>query len=254
MSDRDDAPMDALFQQIRASKAAEATTLPTEDAPHIQARQRRIARHKARAAQTPSRVDDAPQGHGPTNRHGMPAVPIGQRVVRKWPILDLGVTPKVDAQSWRLRVDGAVEQAIELDMSSLRALPQVEDISDFHCVTTWSKLDMRWRGVQVSTVLALAGLTAEATHLMCHGYDGYTTNVSIEEAVKDDVLLVHTWEDAPLPFEHGGPVRMITPQLYAWKGSKWISRIEVITADRPGFWEERGYSMTGYPWRDDRYS
>ena len=89
---------------------------------------------------------------------------------------------------------------------------------------------------------------------MCYAHDGYTTNVSLEEALKDDVLLVHTWEGRPLPIEHGGPVRMITPQLYAWKGAKWISRIEFMTQNRLGFWEERGYSDTAYPWRDDRYS
>ncbi|MCO4761339.1 MAG: sulfite oxidase-like oxidoreductase [Myxococcales bacterium] len=184
----------------------------------------------------------------------MPTVPQGQRVVRKWPVLDLGITPDVDQSSWRLHVDGAVDVPLTLTFADLLALPQVEDISDFHCVTTWSKLDMRWRGVRVSTLLTAAGLADDASHLMCHGYDGYTTNVSLAEAVKDDVLLVHSWEGAPLPSEHGGPVRMITPQLYAWKGSKWISRIEVLVGDRPGFWEQRGYSMTAYPWREDRYS
>ena len=89
---------------------------------------------------------------------------------------------------------------------------------------------------------------------MCYGADEYTTNVAMEEALKDDVLLVHTYEGQPLPEDHGGPVRMITPQLYAWKGAKWICRIEVMSTNRPGFWETRGYSMTAYPWRDDRYS
>jgi DMSO/TMAO reductase YedYZ molybdopterin-dependent catalytic subunit len=90
--------------------------------------------------------------------------------------------------------------------------------------------------------------------ILCYGYDTYTTNLSLEEALKPDVLLVHTFEDKPLAQEHGGPVRMITPQLYAWKGAKWIKRIQFLTADQPGFWEERGYSNTAYPWRNDRYS
>ncbi len=231
------------------------TETPEQANPDIvAARMRRIARHKARAAETPSVTDSSPLGTGPINRHGMPAVPVGQRVVRKWPVLDLGVTPDVTRDDWRLTVNGAVDNPLQLDFAGLLALPQVDDVSDFHCVTTWSKLDMRWRGVRLSTVLAEAGLHGSASHLMVHGYDGYTTNVALDEAVKDDVLLVHTWEDAPLPKEHGGPVRMITPQLYAWKGSKWIARVEVLTADRPGFWEARGYSMTAYPWRNDRYS
>ena len=133
-------------------------------------------------------------------------------------------------------------------------MPQVSDVSDFHCVTTWSKLDVPWKGVSFATIAALARPHPDATHVLVHGYDGYTTNLPLEEALKDDVLLVHTAEGKPLPREHGGPVRMITPQLYAWKGSKWIKRIEFLTHDRPGFWETRGYSNTAHPWRDDRYS
>jgi DMSO/TMAO reductase YedYZ molybdopterin-dependent catalytic subunit len=93
-----------------------------------------------------------------------------------------------------------------------------------------------------------------ATHMMCYGYDAYSTNLSLQEALKPDVLLVHTYEGKPLPREHGGPLRMITPQLYAWKGSKWIMRIEFLKENKLGFWEERGYSNTAYPWRNDRYS
>jgi len=121
-------------------------------------------------------------------------------------------------------------------------------------VTTWSKLDVKWKGVALATVAALARPRPDATHVVMYGSDGYTTNLPLEEALKDDVLLVHTAEGKPLPREHGGPVRMITPQLYAWKGSKWIKRIEFLTHDRPGFWETRGYSNTAHPWRDDRYS
>jgi len=134
------------------------------------------------------------------------------------------------------------------------ALPQTEDTSDFHCVTSWSKLNMHWKGVRLMDLAALAQPKEKATHILCYGYDDYTTNLSLEEALKPDVLLVHRVEGKPLPEEHGGPVRMITPQLYAWKGSKWINRIEFRTTNRRGFWEKRGYSNTAYPWRNDRYS
>ena len=220
----------------------------------VDARMRLKARFLEEQAKSPSVSDAKPQGSGPPNRHGMPQVPVGQSITKGWPVLDLGVKPSIALADWKIVVDGAVERRVELDWSAVMALPQVEDVSDFHCVTTWSKLDVKWGGVRVSTVLALAEPKHGASHLMCHGYDGYTTNVSLAEATKDDVLLVHTVDGAPLPIEHGGPVRMITPQLYAWKGSKWISRLEVIVGDRAGFWEERGYSMTAYPWRDDRYS
>jgi DMSO/TMAO reductase YedYZ molybdopterin-dependent catalytic subunit len=134
------------------------------------------------------------------------------------------------------------------------ALEQVEDTSDFHCVTTWSKMDMRWRGVRLSTLLALAEPHEDATHAMLYGSDGYTTNVPLSELLKPDVLLVHEYEGAPLAREHGGPARVITPQLYAWKGAKWLCGVELMTEDRPGFWEQRGYSNSAHPWRNDRYS
>lgn len=212
------------------------------------------ARFEAHTRETPSLSDPKPLGSGEPNRHGMPLIPVGQVQTRKWPVLDLGVLPEVSLERWQLRVDGACHVPQTLSFADFMALEQIDDTSDFHCVTTWSRLDLRWRGVRVADVLALVEPDPAATHLMCHGYDGYSTNVSLAEALKPDVLLVHRVDGAPLPKEHGGPVRMITPQLYAWKGAKWISRLELMTRDRPGFWEQRGYSMTAHPWRNDRYS
>jgi DMSO/TMAO reductase YedYZ molybdopterin-dependent catalytic subunit len=220
----------------------------------IDARHRLMRRFHERMQRTPGVADAGPQGTGPANRHGMPLIPVGQVKTDKWPVLDLGIRPAVTPATFRLVVDGAVQRPYTLDHADLLALPQVEDTSDFHCVTTWSRLDLRWRGVRVSTLLALAGLNDDASHLLCHGSDGYTTNVALEEALKDDVLVAHGVDGGPLPEEHGGPVRMVTPQLYAWKGTKWLCRIEVLVQDRPGFWEERGYSMTAHPWRNDRYA
>jgi DMSO/TMAO reductase YedYZ molybdopterin-dependent catalytic subunit len=184
----------------------------------------------------------------------MPRLPVGQVETKAWPVLDLGVKPDVAVDRWTLTVDGAVANPLTLDWDAFRALEQTTDTSDFHCVTTWSRFDLTWVGVRVSALLALAEPVQGAAFLLCHGYDNYTTNVALEEALKDDVLLAHTVNGEPLPRDHGGPVRMITPQLYAWKGAKWIRRLEVLTEDRRGFWEERGYSSTAYPWRNDRYS
>jgi len=220
----------------------------------IDARMKLKGRFEASMHQTPSMSDANPRGKGPINRHGMPAVPIGQTITKKWPVLDLGVQPGIGLAEWKLVIDGAVEFPAELNWDDFLSLPQTEDISDFHCVTTWSKLDMQWRGVRLLDLAALVQPLDNATHILCYGYDDYTTNLSLEEALKPDVLLVHSFEGAPLPAEHGGPVRMITPQLYAWKGAKWISRIEFLTQNQLGFWEKRGYSNTAYPWRNDRYS
>jgi DMSO/TMAO reductase YedYZ molybdopterin-dependent catalytic subunit len=207
---------------------------------------------KARA--TPSLADAAPKGSGAPNRHGMPKVPTGQAVTRRqrWPVLDLGETPDVSREKWRLAVDGAVGSPLSLSFDDLMALPQVEVDADFHCVTGWTVLDMKLAGVRFETVLALARPAPEATHVMTHAYDGYSTNLPLEEAIKEDVLLVVGVDGQPLPKEHGGPVRVVVPQLYAWKGAKWLKRIELLTHDQRGYWEIRGYSNTGYPWRDDR--
>ena len=220
----------------------------------VEARMKLRARYQAKIAASPAQSDGQPLGSGPPNRHGMPKLPEGQNTSKSWPVLDLGVKPEISLQSFRLTIDGAVEEPTTLDWAAFQALPQVVDRSDFHCVTTWSLMDSEWSGVQFSTLAALVRPLAEATHVMTYAYDGYTTNVPIEEALKDDVLLVHAWNGQPLPREHGGPVRMITPQLYAWKGAKWINRIEFLSEDRKGFWEVRGYSNSAHPWRDDRYS
>ena len=219
----------------------------------VNARLKLMQRFKSKMDASPAQSDPRPLGTGPLNRHGMPQLPVGQIYTKKWPVLDLGIHPQIAQDDWRLVIDGAVETTVTLTWSELMSLEQVTDTSDFHCVTTWSKVDMRWRGVRLSSILALASPNIEASHVMCHAYDGYTTNVALEELLKDDVLLAHTYEDQPLSIEHGGPARVITPQLYAWKGAKWINRLEVLTQDRPGFWEQRGYSDTAHPWRNDRY-
>jgi DMSO/TMAO reductase YedYZ molybdopterin-dependent catalytic subunit len=202
-----------------------------------------------------------PRGSGTANRHGMPKLPLGQHEVKNWPVLDLGEQPRVDTISWKLEIAGAIENPFTLTWEQFLALPQVDDMSDFHCVTAWSRFDNRWRGVRFRTIAELAVPKDTARFVSCTGYDfmpgsyiPYTTNLPLERAIEDDVLLVHTWEDRPLPPEHGGPCRMITPKLYAWKGTKWIRKIDFLEDDRPGFWEVRGYSNSAEPWFDDRYS
>ena len=202
-----------------------------------------------------------PSGSGPRNRHGMPQLPVGQHEVKNWPVLDLGEQPDVPLHTWKLEIAGLVENPFTLTWDQFLALPQAEDASDFHCVTTWSRYNNHWRGVKFSTIAELAVPKPEAKFILCTGYDfmpgsyiPYTVNVPLARALDEDVLLVHTWEGKPLPREHGGPCRMITPKLYAWKGAKWIRKIEFLADDKKGFWEIRGYSNSAEPWFNDRYA
>jgi DMSO/TMAO reductase YedYZ molybdopterin-dependent catalytic subunit len=227
---------------------------PEKERRIVESRLKLRERYQEKMAKTPARADARPLGSGAPNRHGMPKLPVGQHAVKNWPVLDLGNQPEVPLESWELRIDGAVEEPVTLRWKDFLALPQVEDVSDFHCVTTWSRMDVPWKGVRMSDAMGLARPKPQAAHVFLFAYDGYTTNIPLEEALKDDVLLVHTADGKPLPREHGGPVRLITPQLYAWKGAKWIQRIELLAEDRKGYWELRGYSNSAHPWRDDRYS
>jgi DMSO/TMAO reductase YedYZ molybdopterin-dependent catalytic subunit len=202
-----------------------------------------------------------PRGEGAPNRHGMPKLPVGQHEVKNWPVLDLGEQPAVETDAWKLDIGGLVENPMTLTWDRFLALPQAEDVSDFHCVTTWSRYDNHWGGVRFKTIAELVVPKDSAHFVLCTGYDfmpgsyiPYTVNVPLTRAVEDDVLLVHTWEGKPLPREHGGPCRMITPKLYAWKGAKWIRKIEFLAEDRKGFWEVRGYSNSAEPWFNDRYA
>jgi DMSO/TMAO reductase YedYZ molybdopterin-dependent catalytic subunit len=147
-----------------------------------------------------------------------------------------------------------VEHPTVLSWADFNALPQVSDVSDFHCVTTWSKYDCRWDGVPFTALYERVQPTAEARFVYFTSYDGYSTNVPLEQCLDDDVLIATRFDGAPLPLEHGGPARVIIPKLYAWKGAKFVKAISFLAEDKLGFWEVRGYSNTADPWREERYA
>jgi DMSO/TMAO reductase YedYZ molybdopterin-dependent catalytic subunit len=180
-------------------------------------------------------------------------LPPGQRLVRDWPVLDLGAEPNVTPERFRLDFDGMVENPLHLTLGDFMALPQTDSVSDMHCVTQWSRYDNHWRGVAARTLLELARPKAEARHVAFHSHDGYTTNVRLDQFDQPDVFLVHLWEGKPITRQHGGPVRMLIPRLYLWKSAKWLRRIELTGRDRPGFWEVRGYHNNADPWQEERY-
>lgn len=181
-------------------------------------------------------------------------LPPGQHLVKNWPVLDLGQQPRISLSSWRLDVRGLVETPLSLDWAAFQAIEQSSKVSDIHCVTTWSRYDNRWEGVSTRDLLDLAMPKAEAHFVMLTSYDGYTTNLPLADFAAEDAILATAWEGQPLTREHGGPMRLVVPHLYFWKSAKWLTRIELIGADRAGFWEKNGYHMYGDPWREQRYS
>lgn len=181
-------------------------------------------------------------------------IPPGQKLVTNFPVLDLGIRPNLNTTNWKLRVFGLVENEIEFSWMDFRQLPQMCLTADFHCVTRWSQLDMKWEGVLASEVLMLAAPLSLAKYVTLHSYDGYTTNLPLEALLDDDVIIAHSVYGESLTAEHGGPVRLIVPKRYAWKSAKWLKSIELHAEDKPGFWEVRGYHNEAFPFLEQRFS
>lgn len=181
-------------------------------------------------------------------------VPPGQTLVDKFPVLSYGSTPRFDPRTWNFRVFGLVERELLLTHAELRALPTSRRRADFHCVTTWSKLDNLWEGVRAVDLAEHVGLKAEARYVVVHCDGGYTTNLPREAFLEDDVMLAWRLDGRDLAPDHGWPLRLVVPRLYGWKSAKWVRAIEFAAQDRRGFWEVRGYHNRGDPWAEERYS
>lgn len=178
-------------------------------------------------------------------------VPPNQRVTDKFPVLSIGSTPRVDPSTYSLRIWGNVQNELTFTLSDLQNLGIEKRREDFHCVTGWSRLNDEWEGVPLRKVMNMVKPTGK--FVMFHSADGYTTNVPLEYALREASMLALRFNGSPIPPEHGGPVRVFIPYLYAWKSAKWVTGIEVMEDNIPGFWEQRGYHMIGDPWKEQRY-
>ena len=176
-------------------------------------------------------------------------IPPGQTRTRKWPVLDAHGTPDVDLETWEFEAGGLVERPMKWSLDEFMQLPAVKVYADFHCVTRWSRLDNVWGGVPARSVADFVGVKPEAEFVLVSAYDyGWTTNLPIEYFLAEDSLFAWSHEGEPIPPEHGGPVRLVIPRLYAWKSAKWVRGVTFLGEDRAGFWEEGGYHMRGNPW------
>lgn len=181
-------------------------------------------------------------------------LPPGQTLTDKFPVLSYGPTPRFDRAKWDFRVVGLVEPQLRFNYEEFHALPRSHQVSDFHCVTTWSRFDNAWEGVKVRDLMRLVTLAPQVRFVIVHCDGGYTTNLPLDEFLDDDVILAHRHDGRDLEPDHGWPLRLVVPKLYAWKSAKWVRALEFSDQDRRGFWEVRGYHNHADPWREERYS
>ena len=194
----------------------------------------------------PDQIKTAPdQGHGDR-------VPPGQFLTKRFPVLTYGSEPKINLETWTIRVFGLVEEEITLNWEQFFSLQWRTVEADFHCVTQWSALDNTWEGVSFSDLVAPAGPSPKANFVMAHSYGGYSTNLPFDIAMEEG-LLAHRQDGEPLGMSHGWPLRLVVPSLYGWKSAKWVNGIELMAEDSPGFWEQRGYNNNGDPWKEERF-
>jgi DMSO/TMAO reductase YedYZ molybdopterin-dependent catalytic subunit len=187
---------------------------------------------------------------GPTNRS-----PPGQYITNDFPVLSAGPTPRRSIATWTFGLEDLQGRALyRCSWNELRSLPATEVIVDIHCVTKWSKLDTRWKGVSFATLLQAAELEPPTPFIMAFCDGGYTTNLSVADLHHEGALIAYEYDGAPIEAEHGGPVRLLVPHLYFWKSAKWVRGLRFMQTDEPGFWESHGYHLRGDPWKEQRYT
>jgi DMSO/TMAO reductase YedYZ molybdopterin-dependent catalytic subunit len=192
--------------------------------------------------------------HGRTREARDPRLPPGQYDTgASWPVLTAEATPHLATDAWTFTVDGLVEHPTTFAWDEVHALPPSTYEGDIHCVTTWSKLGVSFGGVSIDTLLAAAGPLEQATHELARCQTGYTTNLPLADVTGGKAWVAWEFDGKPLPTEHGGPARLLVPHLYFWKSAKWVSGLQLLDHNEPGFWEQNGYHDRGDPWREQRY-
>ncbi len=181
-------------------------------------------------------------------------IPPGQYLERGFPVLSAGPTPKTPLGEWTFSFEHGDEKLASWSWEEFQALAQTDLTVDIHCVTGWSKLDTRWRGVTIDTLLESEGLEPPEPYVMAFCDGGYTTNLPVEDLLDSKAMVATHFEGEPVEAEHGGPARILVPHLYFWKSAKWLRGLRFMATDEPGFWEAYGYHMYGDPWREQRYA
>lgn len=186
-------------------------------------------------------------------------LPPGQREIDRilrWNIDHPGIieeNPKVDLKKWTLEIDGEVENPTRLKWHDFIQLTSSESVADFHCVEGWSVRNCRWHGVKLVDLARIVSPKSKAKYVSFICFDGYTTSLSLEAALQDNVLLAFELNSQPLDETLGGPLRLVVPDKYAYKSAMWVKQIIFTETKELGYWEKKGYSDTADVWKNDRY-
>ena len=180
-------------------------------------------------------------------------LPPGQHIVEDWPVLTYGPTPRKSETDWRFHITGLVQESHDYSLEQLKEIAWTNVHADFHCVTRFSVMDNDWEGVPVLAIMETVEKLPDAHAVLVHCEGGYTTNLLLDDFLRSENLLAFRRNGSSLSAEHGGPIRLIVPHLYAWKSAKWVNGIELIASDTPGFWERNGYHMRGEPFSEERF-
>ncbi|MCI4625568.1 MAG: sulfite oxidase-like oxidoreductase [Candidatus Magnetoovum sp. WYHC-5] len=181
-------------------------------------------------------------------------LPPNQHLTEDFPVLHAGNIPAFDKATWDFKVKGLVENPITINYDEFLSLPSTTVTADFHCVTGWTKYGLLWHGVLFKSLASIVKPMAEAKFVIVVAEHGYTTNMPLETAMNDDVILAYEYDKKPITPAHGYPLRLVVPKLYAYKSAKWVRQIVFTAEDKKGFWEVRGYSNSADPWKEERYS
>jgi len=183
---------------------------------------------------------------------GRPRIPPGQHAVKE--LANMGGTRGTQTVTdWRLEISGEVENPRTLKYSDLMELKQVDLTCDVHCVTGWTLLDSRWRGIPMSTVMDLVRVKESARFVIFEAVGDYSSNIPLGEARRDNMILAHGYSGRDLPPVHGAPLRGLVPDRYFYKSVKWLQAIRFASVDEPGYYENSGYSNSADPWKEERY-
>ena len=191
-----------------------------------------------------------------TNKKSKPTIklPPNQVITDKFPEFTYGKLPKISINDWTLNISGTIDKEINLHWNDLLIkFKHNSIISDFHCVTKWSKLNIVWEGILIKDLISFVKPNQTTKHVIFSCFGNYSTNLTLETLITTNAILAHSANKKPLTLEHGWPLRLVVPNRYGWKSAKWIKTIKFSDIDQPGFWETNGYHNNGNPWTEERF-